>query len=63
MQMPVIGNVILNQKWNNKENMAMSKRLSTVKTKVNKKCPESFAFSKNRVKHPGENFIDSKVTL
>jgi hypothetical protein len=50
MQIPTISNNILFKKWCDKENQYMSDRLFTVKSKVNFKCPESFQFSKIKIK-------------
>ncbi len=45
----------LYKKWNDYENLVMSKKLNTVKPNINNICPESFSFSKNLKKPKVEN--------
>jgi hypothetical protein len=37
----------LHKKWNDQENLIMSKKLQSVKPVIKNVCPESFAYSKN----------------
>ena len=53
MQNPQNYNRHLFKKWNDHENLIMSKKLSNVKPAVNIICPESFTFAKS-LKKPKE---------
>jgi len=55
MQNNKVYNRHLFKKWNDHENMVMSKKLSNVKPAINIICPESFVFSKNLKKAKVEN--------
>jgi hypothetical protein len=55
MQNPQMYNRHLFKKWNDHENLIMSKKLSNVKPSINIICPESFVFAKNLKKTKVEN--------
>jgi hypothetical protein len=50
MHKPVVFNRYLNKKWNEEDNEKMVEKLTSVKSKVNTSCPESYSFYKHNFK-------------
>jgi hypothetical protein len=50
MQKPLVFNRHLTKKWAEKDNDLMTNKLTSVKTKVDVRCPESFFFYKTQFK-------------